>query len=83
MAVTGRLVWNDILNFVCSNATCITGVPTPLRNDTVHLEAGPLVNGAGALYVAATCACALILVVGSVASAVYIRNSKARVQESQ
>lgn len=56
---------------------------TPPTNDSVRLEHGPLVNGAGALYVAATCACALILVVGSVASALYIRNSKARVQESQ
>ncbi|KAG7205479.1 hypothetical protein KM043_007466 [Ampulex compressa] len=58
-------------------------VEAPPRNDSVRLEPGPLVNGAGALYVAATCACALILVVGSVASALYIRNSKARVQESQ
>lgn len=60
-----------------------SGVETPPRNESVRLEPGPLVNGAGALYVAATCACALILVVGSVASALYIRNSKARVQESQ
>lgn len=60
-----------------------SGVETPPRNESVRLEPGPLVNGAGALYVAATCACALILVIGSVASALYIRNSKARVQESQ
>lgn len=59
------------------------GVETPPSNDSVRFEPGPFVNGAGALYVAATCACALILVVGSVASALYIRNSKARVQESQ
>ncbi|OAD56243.1 Tyrosine-protein kinase RYK [Eufriesea mexicana] len=58
-------------------------VQAPPRNDSVRLEPGPLLNGAGALYVAATCACALILVVGSVASALYIRNSKARIQESQ
>lgn len=49
----------------------------------MRLEAGPFINGTGALYLAATCACAFILVVGSVASALYIRNSKARVQESQ
>lgn len=52
-------------------------------NDSVRLEPDPLVNGASVLYVAATCACALILVVGSVATALYIRNSKARIQESQ
>lgn len=61
----------------------VAGVQAPPRNDSVRLEPGPLLNGAGALYVAATCACALILVVGSVASALYIRNSKARIQESQ
>lgn len=60
----------------------VAGVQAPPRNDSVRLEPGPL-SGAGALYVAATCACALILVVGSVASALYIRNSKARIQESQ
>lgn len=60
----------------------VAGVQAPPRNDSVRLEPGPL-SGAGALYVAATCACALILVVGSVASALYIRNSKTRIQESQ
>lgn len=60
-----------------------SGVETPPSNDSVRLEPGPLVNGAGVFYVAATLACALILVVGSVGSALYIRNSKARVQESQ
>ncbi|KAK1132076.1 hypothetical protein K0M31_016214 [Melipona bicolor] len=61
----------------------VAGVQAPPRNDSVRLEPGPFVSGAGALYIAATCACALILVVGSVASALYIRNSKARIQESQ
>ncbi|XP_076246954.1 tyrosine-protein kinase Dnt [Calliopsis andreniformis] len=75
--------YNDTVLVFKRNKICFEGVETPPRNDSVRLEVGPLVNGAGALYVAATCACALILVVGSVASALYIRNSKARIQESQ
>ncbi|XP_031830445.1 tyrosine-protein kinase Dnt [Nomia melanderi] len=74
---------NDTVLVFKRNKICFKGIETPPRNDSVRLEPGPLVNGAGALYVAATCACALILVVGSVASALYIRNSKARIQESQ
>ncbi|XP_046818963.1 tyrosine-protein kinase Drl-like isoform X2 [Vespa velutina] len=74
--------YNDTILVFKRNKICLKGVETPPRNESVRLEPGPLVNGAGALYVAATCACALILVVGSVASALYIRNSKARVQES-
>lgn len=74
----------DLTQFqVLTNWLVFAGVETPPSNDSVRLEPDPLMNGAGALYVAATCACALILVVGSVASALYIRNSKARVQESQ
>ncbi|KAK0078200.1 hypothetical protein PV325_002839 [Microctonus aethiopoides] len=57
-------------------------VEAPPSNDSIRLEAGPLMNGTGAFYIAAICACALILVIGSVTSALYIRNSKARVQES-
>ncbi|XP_076686760.1 tyrosine-protein kinase Dnt [Andrena cerasifolii] len=75
--------YNDTILVFKRNKICIKGVEAPPRNDSVRLEPGPLVNGAGALYVAATCACALILVVGSFASALYIRNSKARIQESQ
>ncbi|XP_017886606.1 tyrosine-protein kinase Drl-like [Ceratina calcarata] len=75
--------YNDTILVFKRNKICFKGVQAPPRNDSVRLEPGPLVNGAGALYVAATCACALILVVGSVASAMYIRNSKARIQESQ
>ncbi|RLU14794.1 hypothetical protein DMN91_012681 [Ooceraea biroi] len=75
--------YNDTVLVFKRNKICLKGVETPPSNDSVRLEPGPLVNGAGALYVAATCACALILVVGSVASALYIRNSKVRVQESQ
>ncbi|XP_043270104.1 tyrosine-protein kinase Drl-like [Venturia canescens] len=75
--------YNDTVLVFKRNKICLKGVQTPPSNDSVRLEAGPLVNGTGALYVAATCACALILVVGSVASALYIKNSKARVQESQ
>ncbi|XP_043494510.1 tyrosine-protein kinase Drl isoform X1 [Polistes fuscatus] len=73
--------YNDTILVFKRNKICLKGIETPPRNESVRLEPG--VNGAGALYVAATCACALILVVGSVASALYIRNSKARVQESQ
>ncbi|KAJ8670077.1 hypothetical protein QAD02_001336 [Eretmocerus hayati] len=58
----------------------ILGIRTQSKNDSVRLEEGPAPNGDGVLYVAVTCACALILVVVSVASAVYIRNSKARSQ---
>ena len=58
----------------------ISGIRTQSKNDSVRLEAGPLANGNGAFYVAATCACALIFVVVGVASAMYIRNSKARSQ---
>ncbi|CAK9823931.1 Tyrosine-protein kinase Dnt [Anthophora retusa] len=75
--------YNDTILVFKRNKICFKGVQAPPRNDSVRLEPGPLVNGAGTLYVAATCACALILVVGSVASALYIRNSKARIQESQ
>ncbi|KYN19625.1 Tyrosine-protein kinase RYK [Trachymyrmex cornetzi] len=75
--------YNDTVLVFKRNKICLKGVETPPSNDSVRLEPDPLANGAGALYVAATCACALILVVGSVASALYIRNSKARVQESQ
>ncbi|XP_071858032.1 tyrosine-protein kinase Dnt [Bombus fervidus] len=75
--------YNDTILVFKRNKICLKGVQAPPRNDSVRLEPGPLVNGAGALYIAATCACALILVVGSVASAMYIRNSKARIQESQ
>ncbi|XP_043257578.1 tyrosine-protein kinase Drl-like [Colletes gigas] len=75
--------YNDTILVFKRNKICFRGVEAPPRNDSVRLEPGPLVNGAGALYVAATCACALILVVGSVVSALYIRNSKARIQESQ
>ncbi|XP_011882215.1 PREDICTED: tyrosine-protein kinase Drl [Vollenhovia emeryi] len=75
--------YNDTVLVFKRNKICLKGVETPPSNDSVRLEPDPLMNGAGALYVAATCACALILVVGSVASALYIRNSKARVQESQ
>ncbi|XP_017758348.1 PREDICTED: tyrosine-protein kinase Drl-like [Eufriesea mexicana] len=75
--------YNDTILVFKRNKICLKGVQAPPRNDSVRLEPGPLLNGAGALYVAATCACALILVVGSVASALYIRNSKARIQESQ
>ncbi|XP_076303394.1 tyrosine-protein kinase Dnt isoform X1 [Lasioglossum baleicum] len=78
--------YNDTILVFKRNKICFKGnggMETPPRNDSVRLEPGPLVNGAGALYIAATCACALILVVGSVASALYIRNSKARIQESQ
>ncbi|KYQ55586.1 Tyrosine-protein kinase RYK, partial [Trachymyrmex zeteki] len=75
--------YNDTILVFKRNKICLKGVETPPSNDSVRLEPDPLANGAGALYVAATCACALILVVGSVASALYIRNSKARVQESQ
>lgn len=87
-----RNTWLDIIETISritqryENETTrifVAGVQAPPRNDSVRLEPGPLVNGAGALYIAATCACALILVVGSVASALYIRNSKARIQESQ
>ncbi|XP_006608356.1 tyrosine-protein kinase Drl-like isoform X1 [Apis dorsata] len=74
--------YNDTVLAFKRNKICFKGVQAPPRNDSVRLEPGPL-SGAGALYVAATCACALILVVGSVASALYIRNSKARIQESQ
>ncbi|XP_068968002.1 tyrosine-protein kinase Dnt-like isoform X1 [Bombus flavifrons] len=74
--------YNDTILVFKRNKICLKGVQAPPRNDSVRLEPGPL-NGAGALYIAAACACALILVVGSVASALYIRNSKARIQESQ
>ncbi|XP_048514109.1 tyrosine-protein kinase Drl isoform X2 [Athalia rosae] len=74
--------YNDTILVFRRNKICLKGVETPPRNDSVKLEAGPLVTGSGALYVAATCACALVLVIGTVASALYIRNSKARVQES-
>uniref|UniRef100_A0ABD2VSN8 WIF domain-containing protein n=1 Tax=Trichogramma kaykai TaxID=54128 RepID=A0ABD2VSN8_9HYME len=50
------------------------------QNDSVTLQAGPLANNNGAFYIAASCACALILVVVGVASVIYIRNSKARSQ---
>lgn len=66
-----------------SASIIIAGVEAPPSNDSIRLEAGPLMNGTGAFYIAAICACALILVIGSVTSALYIRNSKARVQESQ
>ncbi|KYN44237.1 Tyrosine-protein kinase RYK, partial [Trachymyrmex septentrionalis] len=75
--------YNDTILVFKRNKICLKGVETPPSNDSVHLEPDPLANNADALYVAAICACALILVVGSVASALYIRNSKARVQESQ
>ncbi|XP_078053422.1 tyrosine-protein kinase Dnt [Augochlora pura] len=78
--------YNDTILVFKRNKICFKdngGMETTPRNDSVRLEPGPLVNGAGALYIAATCACALILVVGSVVSALYIRNSKARIQESQ
>ncbi|XP_017795395.1 PREDICTED: tyrosine-protein kinase Dnt-like [Habropoda laboriosa] len=75
--------YNDTILVFKRNKFCFKGVQAPPRNDSVRLEPGPLVNGAGAFYVAATCSCALLLVVGSIASALYIRNSKARIQESQ
>ncbi|XP_011307807.1 tyrosine-protein kinase Drl [Fopius arisanus] len=75
--------YNDTMLIFRRNKICLKGIVAPPSNDSVKLEAGPLVNGTGALYIAATCAFALILVVGSVVSALYIRNSKARVQESQ
>ncbi|XP_034183412.1 tyrosine-protein kinase Dnt isoform X1 [Osmia lignaria lignaria] len=81
--VTAPPKYNDTILVFKRNKICLQGVEAPPRNDSVRLEPGPLVNGAGTLYVAATCACALILVVGSVVSALYIRNSKARIQESQ
>lgn len=59
----------------------VSGIRSPPKHeDSVRLEAGPLANGNSVLYIAATCACALILVVVSFASCLYIRNSKARSQ---
>ncbi|XP_074101998.1 tyrosine-protein kinase Dnt isoform X1 [Cotesia typhae] len=75
--------YNDTTLVFRRNKICLKGVEAPPSNDSIRLEAGPFINGTGALYLAATCACAFILVVGSVGSALYIRNSKARVQESQ
>ncbi|XP_046742938.1 tyrosine-protein kinase Drl-like isoform X1 [Diprion similis] len=75
--------YNDTVLLFRRNKICLKGVEAPLKNNSVKLEAGSLVTGSGTLYVAAACACALVLVVASVVSALYIRNSKARVQESQ
>uniref|UniRef100_A0ABD2VSN9 WIF domain-containing protein n=1 Tax=Trichogramma kaykai TaxID=54128 RepID=A0ABD2VSN9_9HYME len=62
------------------NKICMQGIRTQSKNDSVTLQAGPLANNNGAFYIAASCACALILVVVGVASVIYIRNSKARSQ---
>ncbi|XP_044012542.1 tyrosine-protein kinase Drl isoform X2 [Aphidius gifuensis] len=74
---------NDTTLILKRNKICLKGVVAPPSNDSVRLKAGPFVTGTGAIYVAATCAFALILVICSVISALYIRNSKIRVQESQ
>ncbi|XP_014214457.1 tyrosine-protein kinase Dnt-like [Copidosoma floridanum] len=72
--------FSDTILVFKRNKICMKGIRTQSKNDSVKLEAGPLANGNHAFYVAATCACALILVVVGVASIIYIRNSKARSQ---
>ncbi|XP_058799333.1 tyrosine-protein kinase Dnt-like [Phymastichus coffea] len=73
--------YQDISLVFKRNKICMKGISTQSKNDSVKLEAGPgVANGNGSFYIAATCACALILLIVSVASALYIRNSKARSQ---
>ncbi|XP_060820115.1 tyrosine-protein kinase RYK-like isoform X3 [Bombus pascuorum] len=75
--------YNDTVLAFKRNKICLKGVQTPLTNDSVLLEPGPLVNGSGPLYILAISAGALILAVCAAIALCIVRSSKARIQESQ